>query len=109
LDVERHALDGVDGAELGAEPDVEVGEGEDRLAELLGGAHQSLFLFWRGSKASRRPSPMKLTLSAMPMMKMPGHQNSHGRGVKEASKVSMRTPREVSRGCTPKPRKDSEV
>ena len=35
--------------------------------------------FWRGSNASRRPSPMKFTLSAMITMKMPGHQNSHGR------------------------------
>src|SRR5690606_11212432 len=72
LDVEGDPLDGVDGAELRAEADVEVAEGEDRLAGLLGDAHQSLFLFCRGSKASRRPSPMKFTLSAMPRMKMPG-------------------------------------
>ena len=35
--------------------------------------------FMRGSNASRRPSPMKLTHSAMTMMKSPAHQNSHGR------------------------------
>ena len=35
--------------------------------------------FWRGSNASRRPSPMKLTESAIMMMNSPGHQNNHGR------------------------------
>src|SRR5690606_26104685 len=35
--------------------------------------------FWRGSNASRRPSPMKLMHRAMRMMNRPGHQNSHGR------------------------------
>ncbi len=42
-------------------------------------AHQARTLVCLGSKASRRPSPMKLTDRAIAMMNRPGHQNSHGR------------------------------
>ena len=35
--------------------------------------------FWRGSNASRRPSPMKLMDRAMITIIRPGHQKSHGR------------------------------
>ena len=43
-------------------------------------AFLALNFFCRGSKASRRPSPMKLMLRQISTMNRPGNQNSHGPG-----------------------------
>ena len=60
--------------------------------------------FCRGSKASRRPSPMKFTDSAMIMMNRPGHQNSQGR-VENADWYSeIIVPSDTSGALMPKPR-----
>ncbi len=62
----------MDDAVVGREVDREVGDLEQFR-------HQARTRVWRGSKASRRPSPMKLMLSAITMMNKPGNQNSQGR------------------------------
>jgi hypothetical protein len=41
-----------------------------------------IFLFWRGSKASLSPSPIKFTHSATATMNTPGYQNNQGLVVK---------------------------
>ena len=76
--VEGQPLHGMDASELRLELDVEILELQHCFLRHDSAPQLSV---WRGSKASRRPSPMKLTHSAMPRMKMPGHQNSHGRVV----------------------------
>ena len=60
---------------------------------------------WRGSNASRSPSPRKFTLSAMATMSMPGHQNSQGRLVNAFWYWLISRPSEDSGALTPKPRK----
>ena len=60
--------------------------------------------FWRGSNASRSPSPMKFTDSAMMMMNRPGHQNSHGRVEKADWYSEIIVPSETSGAWMPKPR-----
>ncbi len=67
---------GVDDAVVGGEVDGQVLDLEHRH-----GGHQARTLVWVGSKASRSPSPMKFTVSAMITMNKPGNQNSHGRVV----------------------------
>ncbi len=80
VQVEADAAHGLDETVIGREPDGEVLDDEHRLAARRIGHWRTLV--WRGSKASRRPSPMKLMVSAMATMNRPGHQNSHGRVVK---------------------------
>ena len=47
---------------------------------------------------------MKLTVSAMTMMKAPGIQNSHGRSKTAVCPSLISRPSEVSGAWTPKPR-----
>ena len=62
-----------------------------------------------GSTASRRPSPMKLTLSSRMTSTPAGNMNSHGEVVTAVIPSPRRVPRDVSGFCTPNPKKDSTV
>src|SRR5690554_2634396 len=106
----------MDGAKLGTETHVEVAERQHRpyMVHTLGGQfldarHFWSPLLWRGSKASRNPSPIKLTLRAIARMNKPGNQNSHGREVNEFWYRLINEPRDTSGGWTPKPRKLKDV
>src|SRR6266511_1525518 len=76
-------LEGVADAPHGMDDAVVCGEVDSQVLDLehRHGGHQARTLVWVGSKASRSPSPMKFTVSAMITMNRPGNQNSHGRVV----------------------------
>ncbi len=65
VDVDGEPVDGVEGAVVGGKLDVEVVDREQRRSPF---AHRSRV----GSKASRRPSPRKLTASTVRRMARPG-------------------------------------
>ena len=90
--------DGVNDSVLGLELDGEVVDGEDRLRHgLVAG----------GSSASRRPSPTKLTASAMTTITRPGNVTSHQAEKPETWPSAMSFPSAGVGGWTPKPRNES--
>src|SRR5204863_2901733 len=92
-----HAAHGVNHPVVGGEVDAQVLDFEEFR-------HQARTRVWRGSKASRRPSPMKLMLRAITMMNRPGNQNSHGRDWNAVWSSDTPSPSGESRRLTPRPR-----
>src|ERR1700722_21041478 len=62
---------------------------------------------WVGSSASRRPSPMKLTVRIVSTRSPAGKKNSQGSVVAASWPLAIRLPRDTSGGWMPRPRKDS--
>ena len=77
-DPEADPVDGLDHAVLGEEVGPQVLDGEEipTVGAALG--HQLVSIRWRGSSASRRPSPRKLAASTTRTSVMPGYQARSG-------------------------------
>ena len=71
LELEADAVDGVDGAVVGAKPDDEVLDREERVRRPSSRCI-------RGSSDSRRPSPSRLNPIALITIAAPGKNRSHG-------------------------------
>ena len=98
---EVHAAHGVDDAVLRREVDLET-------IDLQGGlGHQALTWLFLGSKASRRPSPIRKIDRIRMMRKTTGKTKSHHSVVAESWPWSTSSPSETAGGWTPSPRKDS--
>src|SRR5690606_33865113 len=118
-----HPAHGSDETVIGGEAHGQVIDAKDLLPRRLrhvgqaGGdmrlrgqrRHHARTRVCRGSNASRSPSPMKFTDSAIATINRPGHQNSHGRDWKAVWYWLTRLPSETSGGWPPSPRNDSAV
>ena len=80
LEVERHAVDGVDRPLVGPEADDEVLDREQgrSWAAPAGAAPGARHRLIRGSSDSRRPSPRRLNPIALIEIAAPGKKISHG-------------------------------
>src|SRR5439155_10208869 len=104
-DVERDAVDGEHLARSLAEGDGEVLDLEQRLRGGVHRAHPNVFL---GSKASRTPSPMKISNDSMVATVMKPQMPSQGAWILALPWESI-SPSEGEPGGRPKPRKSSAV
>ena len=115
--VERDAADGVHDAVLGREVHAQIVDLSSGSRPAPAGSRAptrprscrrlDLDAFCRGSNASRRPSPMKLTDSEISTMNRPGNQNSHGSVSRLVLVLVDDQPERRVRGLTPRPRNDS--
>ena len=98
IELPADLIDGVNDSVLGLELDGQLVDGDDRLRHGLVAA---------GSSASRRPSPTKLTASAMTTITRPGNVTSHQAEKPETWPSAMSFPSAGVGGWTPKPRNES--
>src|SRR6266850_4748128 len=100
--VERHLVDRQDVLVALAERDRQFAHGEEELAHL---SHHRVL---RGSKASRIPSPMKISSDSMMATVKKPDRPSHGAWILAFPWLSI-SPSEGEPGGSPKPRKSSAV
>src|SRR6185503_14306333 len=101
-DLERRLVDREHRTVLGAEPDGQVGDRQQRGGGDAG--HRRLSL---GSSASRMPSPSRLSASASSTMATPGNTAIHGASRNSGCALASMTPNDGVGGRMPSPRKES--
>src|SRR4029079_10958600 len=100
FELEGDAVDGVDGAFVGAEPDDQVLDREEHVP----GGHRRI----RGSSDSRNPSPSRLNPTALITIAPPGNSRSHGAWRMNLVESVSIVPHSGVRGSGgPRPRKPS--